>query len=184
MGLFDKIKSKVNDPELRKDLKNLTNKVGRVLEDTMDQIEDKVTETAANYKRGSQSQQRQPQNQVHYNKNTSVYDVPNPRSDAQLFADFKRLISENFPEYDVRYDVAVSELKPGAHPACIPVRFLFCKGGQQVLAILFVNKNNYGGRNVKGTFEACSAIGLKYVRFFVNYANEDSYVVQRIKDNL
>lgn len=181
MGLFDKIKSKVNDPELRKDLKNLTNRVGRVIEDTMDQIEDKVVETAKSYQKSPQTQSRRQTNNA---EEQSVYDVPNPRSDAELFSDFKRLINENFSDYEVRYDVAVSELKPGAHPKCIPFRFLFYKDGEPVLAILFVNKNNYGGRNVKGTFEACSAIGLKFVRFFVNYANSDEYVVQRIKDNL
>jgi hypothetical protein len=114
----------------------------------------------------------------------TVYDVPNPRSTEVLFADFQRLIQENFGEYDVRYNVAVSELKPGAHPACIPFRFLFCKEGKPVLAIVFVDKNNYGGRNVKGTFDACNDLGLKFLRFFVNYANEDDYVVQRIKENL
>lgn len=100
------------------------------------------------------------------------------------FDKFDVIISRNFADCEVRRNVPAAELKPGCHPACTPIQFLFFKNSEPVLAVVLVRTNNYRGRNVVATKDICAEKGIKYIRFYHEYENEESYVVNRIKENL
>lgn len=106
------------------------------------------------------------------------------RSRTELINDFKKLFSEHFSEYNIRYEVSASSLDAFAHPACTPIQFLFEKDGKAVLAAVIVRPNTYRGMNVVATKDVCDNRGIRYLRFFEDMPNEDTYVVNRIKENL
>ncbi len=106
------------------------------------------------------------------------------RDVAQLMLDFKKLFLANFKDCKVYCQVPASALDASAHPACIPVPFIFEKEGQYRLAVFIVNGSNYRGRNVIATKDICSDMGMQWIQFFEEYANDDDYVVARIRHYL
>ncbi len=113
-----------------------------------------------------------------------VYEPENVRGREELLDDFRRLLKANFSNYDIYYQVPASELDSSAHPACVPVTFVFEKNGRYPLAVFVVRKNNYKGMNVVATQKICENMGMKCIRFYEEYANEDDYVVGRIRNAL
>ncbi len=100
------------------------------------------------------------------------------------FNHFDAIIKANFADYEVRSNVSASELDSSAHPKCKPVSFMFYRDGAPVLAVVLVRANTHRGMNVIGTKQIVEAKGIKYLRFYEEYDNEESYVVNRIKQNL
>ena len=100
------------------------------------------------------------------------------------FDRFDSIIKANFADCEVRSNVSASELDSSAHPKCKPVSFMFYKNGVPVLAVVLVRANTHRGMNVIGTKQIVEAKGIKYLRFYEEYDNEESYVVNRIKQNL
>lgn len=100
------------------------------------------------------------------------------------FDHFDSIIKANFADYEVRSNVSASELDSSAHPKCKPVSFMFYRDASPVLAVVLVRANTHRGMNVIGTKQIVEAKGIKYLRFYEEYDNEESYVVNRIKNNL
>ncbi|MCR5207072.1 MAG: hypothetical protein K6C14_01165 [Eubacterium sp.] len=100
------------------------------------------------------------------------------------FYHFEEIIDAEFADYEVKKRVSAAELDPSCHPKCAPIQFLFIKNGTPVLAVALVRTNNYRGMNVVATKKIVEDRGIKYLRFFEEYANEKEYVVNRIKNNL
>lgn len=113
-----------------------------------------------------------------------VYYQPKKRAAEDQFPKFDDIISRNFPDYEVRRNLPASELMSDCHPACTPIQFMFYKDGAPVLAVVLVRENNYRGMNVLGTKKICDAKNIKYIRFYHEYENNETYVVNRIRDNL
>ena len=113
-----------------------------------------------------------------------VYEPEKVRSREELLDDFRKLLKANFSNYDIYYQVPASELDGSAHPACAPVTFVFEKNGRYPLAVFVVRKNTYKSMNVVSTQKICEKIGMKCIRFYEEYANEDDYVVGRIRNAL
>lgn len=106
------------------------------------------------------------------------------RSREQLLTDFRRLLKANFGDWRIYHQVPASALEAAAHPASAPIQFLFEKDGSYKLAILVVCQNNYRDRTVVETQQICEERGIPYIRFFEEYANDDDYVVARIRNYL
>ena len=102
----------------------------------------------------------------------------------QLLADFKKLLLANFKDCKIYCQVPAAALEPSAHPASVPVSFLFQKDGAHRLAVFLVRGNNYRGRHVVATKEICEERGIRWIQFFEEYANDDDYVVARIRHYL
>lgn len=100
------------------------------------------------------------------------------------FNHFEAIIKANFADYEVRSNVSASELDASAHPKCKPVSFMFYRDGAPVLAVVLVRANTHRGMNVIGTKKIIEEKGIKYLRFYEEYDNEENYVVNRIKQNL
>lgn len=112
----------------------------------------------------------------------SGYDVKRTVADIRDY--FDNLVKTNFADEDFRIDVPAAELAPDCHPACTPIQYLFYKDGKPFLAVVLVQTNTYKGMNVKGTRFICERLGIRYIRFFASYPNEEIYVVERIKKYL
>ena len=106
------------------------------------------------------------------------------RDCGQLLVDMKKLLMAHFKDCKIYYQVPASALDPSAHPACVPVSFLLEKANGSRLAIFLVASRNYKGRNVVATKEICSGMGIPWIQFFEEYANDDDYVVARIRHYL
>lgn len=179
MGLFD---------SLKKSLQDLSNEVEKHKDDIqkgLDMLSNQGSQSARSNDSASSAQyaSRTP-DQSSCADDNSVYPGPVTTAHVDRFNDFDDIIVRNFPDHEVRRNVPASELKPGCHPACTPVQFMFYSGGEPVLAVVLVRTNNYGGMNVKATKKICEDLGIKYIRFYHEYENAESYVVERIKNNL
>ena len=113
-----------------------------------------------------------------------AYSAPVMKAPVDQFGKFDDIISRNFADCEVKRNLPASALDSGCHPACTPVQFMFYEDGEPVLAVVLVRTNTYRGRNVLGTKEICEKLGIRYIRFYEEYENEESYVVNRIKENL
>ncbi len=90
----------------------------------------------------------------------------------------------DFSGYTVETDVHPNVFDPSAHPKCFPITYLFKKDGEPVLAVLLMFRDQYRAMIAKGTYEVLDSRGIKYLRFYREMSNEESYVIDRIKDNL
>lgn len=171
MSLFDKVfKGKL------KDIEKIANQVQNIIEDT----------------RKSEPEQNVPEEQTRVADSVSTFDgesgsaflVDKSNTVAQVKPVFDSIIEKHFASCDVKRDYAASNLDASAHPACAPVQYMFFKNGSPCLAVVLVKTNNYKGMNVIATKKICEDKGIKYIRFFAEYPNEEDYVVNRIKENL
>ena len=179
MGLFDSILKEVSKEvtkyknDIQKEVTNLTGKAFN------------PTQNSAQQNQTQYSQQSAPANQNFTQPvANSVYPAPIYPKGTDRSAPFDDIISRNFSDCEVYRNVPASSLEPMCHPACTPVSYLFCKGGQPYLAVVHVHTNNYMGMNVLGTKKICSSKGIRYLRFYHEYENAENYVVSRIRSNL
>ena len=113
-------------------------------------------------------------------ENTSVV-VANDSMDKR----FEKLITEdNLPGYTVEKNVHVSVFDKAAHPCCYPISYLIKKDGAPVLAILLMNRNQYRSMIARGSYAVLEAAGIPRVNFYRDFENEESYVLNRIRENL
>ena len=174
MGLFDSLKKAVNTDAIK-------NAIG---EDTFNKLEQaaKEIEKSGFSNTGNAAAPARPEPA---NEPEPVYEAPKKTAVVRdRFNDFDAIISRNFADMEVRRNVPASELKPGCHPACTPVQFMFYSDGEPVLAVVLVKENNYRGMNVVATKNICEELGIKYIRFYHEYENNEDYVVNRIRNNL
>ena len=168
MGLFDSLKSKINSEAVEK------------IVNTVQQEVDKAVNTVSESVNSKPAQTSQPAAEA-----APAYTEPKKTAVIRdRFNDFDDIISRNFTDIEVRKNVPAAELEPGCHPACTPVQFMFYRNSAPVLAVVLVKENNYRGMNVVATKKICEKLGIKYIRFYHEYENAESYVVDRIRKNL
>lgn len=98
---------------------------------------------------------------------------------------FAALITEaNFPGYTIEKSVHPNVFDASAHPKCYPISYLFKKDGVPALAVFVMNTNQYRAMIAVGTYNVLDDNNIKYIRFFKGMKNEESYVLNRIRDNL
>ena len=108
---------------------------------------------------------------------------PNPVANAYNYPGttseyFAKVLSCEFPNYELRKDVAQKELT-------IPVSFLLCREGKPVLAVLLINSDDSKARyQVKKAGKVFAANGIACTHFFDNYRNDMPYVIQRLHSAL
>ena len=113
-----------------------------------------------------------------------IYEPEQVRSRDQLLDDMKKLLKAHFSDYHIYFQVPTDQLDSSAHSACVPVTFLFEKNDRYPLAVMVVRKNTYKGMNVVATQNICRKMGMQCLRFYEEYANDDDYVVGRIRNAL
>ena len=98
---------------------------------------------------------------------------------------FSNIITQDkFPDYTIEKSVHPEVFDSTAHPKCYPISYLFKKDGEPVLAVLIMKTNQYRAMITVGTYEILDNNNIKYIRFFKGMKNEESYVINRIKENL
>ena len=90
---------------------------------------------------------------------------------------FAAMLKENFSEYLVREYVPVAELGGDGKP----FDFLLIKNGAACGAIMLTAHNKTNNRAFKGAQAACQASGVPFINFFDFMANEQGYVINRIR---
>lgn len=108
----------------------------------------------------------------------------NARDGEQLLEHWKKLLPAHFKDCKIYCQVPASALDPAAHPASIPIPFILETENKKQLAIFIVKTNNYRGRNVMATKDLCYDNGIVWIQFYEEYANDDDYVVARIRHYL
>jgi len=103
------------------------------------------------------------------------------RDAEQLLSHWKKLLPAHFKDCKIYCQVPASALDPAAHPASIPIPFILEIENQKQLAIFIVRANNYRGMNVTATKDLCYDKGIVWIQFYEEYANDDDYVVARIR---
>lgn len=106
------------------------------------------------------------------------------RDAEQLLAHWKKLLPAHFKDCKIYCQVPASALDPAVHPASIPIPFILEKENKKQLAIFIVRANNYRGMNVTATKDLCYDKGIVWIQFYEEYANDDDYVVARIRHYL
>ncbi len=94
------------------------------------------------------------------------------------------LTEENFPGYIVRQNVHVGIFDREAHPCCYPISYLFSKGDVPVLAVFLMNRNQYRSMIARGSYHVLDSMGITRMNFYRECENEESYVLNRIRDSL
>ena len=91
---------------------------------------------------------------------------------------FAQLISIHFPHLRVFRDQWFGT------PQDVPVSFLLYQDGVAKLAVILCDSQEYRTRRVQNTVDACIARNIPYQRYFRDFRNEKSYVVDRIRSVL
>ena len=94
------------------------------------------------------------------------------------------ITNENFPEYIIEKSVHPSCFDPSAHSKCYPITYLLKKDGNPVLAIFLMKIDQYRTMPAEGTYMVLYDNDINFIRFFKEMENEESYVINRIKENL
>ncbi len=175
MGLFD---------SLKKNLDTISKEVGKVAGDLQKELEQYKTNQPAQAPQQQAYQAPQPQQSYQAPKAEEGSVYPKFTAERDQTAKFDDIIARHFADCTVRKNVPAAELKPDCHPACTPVQYMFYRDGRPVLAIVLVSRRTYNGMNVKGTKMICENLGINYERFYNDMENEESYVVNRIRENL
>lgn len=115
-------------------------------------------------------------------KNTERDYCDNPATDKTYFAGL--LTEENFPGYTIDRDVSAQVYDPSAHCACYPISYIFKKDGVPVLAVFIIKDSQYTTMPAVGSYNVLDDNNIKYIRFFIGWQNEKSYVLNRVRENL
>ncbi len=98
---------------------------------------------------------------------------------------FEAMITEDkFPGYTIERSVKPVVFDAEAYPKCYPITYLFRKNDTPVLAVMVMNKNQSRAMISVGTYRILDANGIKYIRFYKGMENKESYVIDRIRNNL
>lgn len=96
---------------------------------------------------------------------------------------FRTYLRNNFGDCFVETRVAVQTFNPGAPTYCAPINFLITKGNRKV-AIILAESQRYKRYSILETMEQCNEHGITPLRFIIEFDNDESYVVNRIRQYL
>ena len=91
---------------------------------------------------------------------------------------FAQVLTTHFPHLRVYRDQWFGS------PQDVPVSFLLYQNGAPKLAVILCDSREYRTRRVQNTVDACIARNIPYQRYFRDFRNETSYVVDRIRSAL
>ena len=98
---------------------------------------------------------------------------------------FASIINENnLPGYTVERNVHPRVFDFQAHPKCYPITLLIRKDGRPVLAVMVMRMDQMKAMISRGTYSILEDNGITYIRFFREMLNEESYVLNRVKEYL
>ena len=98
---------------------------------------------------------------------------------------FAGIINEDtLPGYTVERNVHPRVFDFQAHPKCYPITFLIKKDGRPVLAVMVMRMDQMKAMISRGTYSILEDNGITYIRFFREMLNEESYVLNRVKEYL
>ena len=100
------------------------------------------------------------------------------RGSAEYFID---VIEKNIPGVQTAANVPLSSLTADVPAKSLPVSVLVSRGGQPVIALMVVRKNDYRKVGVVNTMNACEDAGIPTIRFMSEFGNEPGYVAARIR---
>jgi hypothetical protein len=93
-------------------------------------------------------------------------------------------ITRNFSDCKLDTKVAASTLFPNAPEYAMPINFLLTKG-KKMVAVLLTERGKSKRYSVLETVELCKENGVDFLFFVIDddsyYANEENYVVDRIR---
>ena len=122
-------------------------------------------------------------------------------SDEMVIAYFREILASDFPEYELKEEVPVTDFVGDACDSFQlyskrpnqaykaewgrPYDFVLYKNGVAE-AIVMIGRKGSHSENVKYLISRMYAkkVGLPYINFYTNYPNEKEYVVERIKSFL
>lgn len=161
MGIFDKI------------LNNITSKIKK---EVMTKIDERFSSSSSSSSVSESSLKSE--NTVSETKQYSN----NYNTDDSYFA--QMITSEKFPGYTIEKSIHPRVFNSNAHEKCFPISYLFKKNDVPVLAVFIMKSNQYRAMIAVGSYEVLDENNIKYIRFFKGMKNEESYVLNRIKENL
>lgn len=98
---------------------------------------------------------------------------------------FANIINETaLPGYIIERNVHPVVFDEAAHPKCKPITFLIKKDDKPVLAVMIMKSNQMTAMISRGTYWILEDKGIKYIRFFKEMLNEETYVLDRVKKHL
>ena len=164
MGLFDKI------------LKNVASKIK---EEVMDKLDETFSTSSSSP--ASQNASAQKVNTATAKVSSDQYSL-DYNTDDSYFASM--LTDDKFPGYTIEKAVHPKVFDSNAHEKCFPISYLFKNNGTPVLAVFVMNLNQRRAMISVGSYDVLDNNNIKYIRFYKGMKNEESYVLNRIRENL
>lgn len=93
---------------------------------------------------------------------------------------FAPILTENFPDYQIREYLPVSELGGMGQP----YDFGLYQDGQLKAVVIVVGHNKDHTAAYKGAKEAAKAAGIPFINFYAHMPNEHDFVVYRVRSFL
>lgn len=105
---------------------------------------------------------------------------PNAFSGSKEVEDyFSCLLHTHFKDYTIKHNMKMTSKEPA-----VPASFLLLRENKPLLAIILCGSQRYKRKKILNTMEACEQLGIAVQRYFVEFANDEDYVVDRVKSAL
>lgn len=164
MGLFDKI------------LKNVASKIK---EEVMNKLDETVSSSSSSSASENTSVQKVDTSKT--KAPSKDYSLAHNTDDSYFAA---MLTDDKFPGYTIEKAVHPKVFDSNAHEKCFPISYLFKNNGTPVLAVFVMNLNQRRAMISVGSYDVLDNNNIKYIRFYKGMKNEESYVLNRIRENL
>ena len=104
--------------------------------------------------------------------------------EGKTLGEFTTLVRANFEsEYEISTNFAPANIDRNYTDAK-PYALAFFKEGRLVLTILYTKHNEDKSRRFVNAKRVCQDNGITCLNFFEHFPNEDTYVIDRIRDSL
>lgn len=97
---------------------------------------------------------------------------------------FFNLLYDNFSDCEIENFIPAKKIFPNAPVYAMPINFLLTKDGKSVAILIVEGGQKFKRYSVLETMELCSENNIVALRFFTTYPNEESYIVNRIRQYL
>lgn len=97
---------------------------------------------------------------------------------------FLNLLSDSLPGCTLEENVSSARLFSSPSGVQAPRNILISRMGQPALLVLLLPKNGYRCKAVTEFKKKCDGAGIRYLQFFLEFRNEATYVVNRIRQAL
>lgn len=97
---------------------------------------------------------------------------------------FTNVIAASFRDYEVKQNVAVTDLISGYSVECDPLDYVICKDGIAKVAVSVKTDVNSKAKTFKAIAPACDSIGLEYVVLDEKKDTSEAKIISRINEAL